>query len=1018
MSLCAVFTVLMSTPAFASSTVHNTFDLFSNGTHSQTNLTNQGVIKLGGSSLHTDTAESDFTSGTYFTNSSTNKTDVNNSSGGEITISQEKYYSNQTMEAPLTAGNNSSIIFNSTNGPTPVVNITDTKNTASFSDDVLLGYYGPGGVVDIPMNVVDGLRYVNETGILYISRAVTVTGGAKGVSVAVIDTKGTTAVADDVLAGTYTPAIFSQFNNLETDLNFYYNADSGFLFITTVEYQTYPDPSINSIYKIDTKKTNSTSDDTLVFDYNSNSAAGKTVLRNPRDLYFNNTSSTLYYASMNPLDYTLAAFDTITETYVGYYGPSHSLVNSLYSDSAAYNGSLIYTPGAISSNRINVIDTHNTQSLGDDTLSQIDLASYGVLTVGSLLFNSSNNTLVMVCTYMDGSVDQSGVCIFNLNTNLLTKFIKNTDSPILSDLMFSSLWNDNTLLLSGNDNWFVINDLTSTYTAPYNDLSIPYFSQGSYVSPITRISSLPAYISWNQTLNNLNSSSVSLNLRTGVREGDEWSFANNDLSQFQAFTYWAGDTFSSITTDNDNVQFRNPTGSDSYYSFNSGRANGYYPLGSTVSVRLRSFGTQNRSIYLFMGEYNGSDYEIRSPEPGVWYDVTFPYDNASDVPIVSFEMFSSGGSFTSEDYIEVEYIKIYNDTWGDWQTLGSDNSYSSFTSSAGNNIFQYSIALSASGNLFSAPVINSVSFNQHLTTGTYTSSVIDAGSIVDWGTLTDISTTPALTTISYSTRTGDTSTPDGSWSAWQAVNSPIASPNSRYLQYKIDMTGTTTVTPSVSSVTVSYSPPSDSGSDDSNSSNSTDSSSTSSNNNSNPSCPNPKPLSAPDLFQINTSKTTATLFFNSGQAPFDRIFVSYGLTPGSQEYGVEYLTNQKSGIQSYTIKELNPNTKYYFKVRSGNGCTPGDWSNEMLAQSSSKSNSNLIFYKSFIRRVISIFNPIKNPIATTQDVNITQELLVSVTPSPTVTSTNQLQPESPVNNLKVTESKPSFWQKILRFFGK
>jgi cobalamin biosynthesis Mg chelatase CobN len=32
------------------------------------------------------------------------------------------------------------------------------------------------------------------------------------------------------------------------------------------------------------------------------------------------------------------------------------------------------------------------------------------------------------------------------------------------------------------------------------------------------------------------------------------------------------------------------------------------------------------------------------------------------------------------------------------------------------------------------------------------------------------------------------------------------------------------------------------------------------------------------------------------------------------------------------VNSLQPNTKYYFKIRSGNGCATGNWSNEISAQ--------------------------------------------------------------------------------------
>jgi hypothetical protein len=76
-------------------------------------------------------------------------------------------------------------------------------------------------------------------------------------------------------------------------------------------------------------------------------------------------------------------------------------------------------------------------------------------------------------------------------------------------------------------------------------------------------------------------------------------------------------------------------------------------------------------------------------------------------------------------------------------------------------------------------------------TGTYTSSVLDAGSAAVTGvTLDATATTPAGTTAAYATRSGTTGTPDASWSDWTPLGSAgaVASPARRYLQYRVVLT--------------------------------------------------------------------------------------------------------------------------------------------------------------------------------------------------------------------------------------
>ena len=92
---------------------------------------------------------------------------------------------------------------------------------------------------------------------------------------------------------------------------------------------------------------------------------------------------------------------------------------------------------------------------------------------------------------------------------------------------------------------------------------------------------------------------------------------------------------------------------------------------------------------------------------------------------------------------------------------------------------------------------------------TYQSRVLDAGdSTAHWVSLNWIGRQPVSTTVVFGTRTGNSASPDGSWSGWTGVNgSTIGSPNGRYIQYQVQLTTTTDLvnTPAVESVALAYS---------------------------------------------------------------------------------------------------------------------------------------------------------------------------------------------------------------------
>ena len=72
--------------------------------------------------------------------------------------------------------------------------------------------------------------------------------------------------------------------------------------------------------------------------------------------------------------------------------------------------------------------------------------------------------------------------------------------------------------------------------------------------------------------------------------------------------------------------------------------------------------------------------------------------------------------------------------------------------------------------------------------GTYTSPVYDESVSGGWGRLVESSFEQLQgTSLMYETRTGQTATPDDSWSAWEVVGEDdlIVSPEGRYIQFRV-----------------------------------------------------------------------------------------------------------------------------------------------------------------------------------------------------------------------------------------
>jgi len=95
--------------------------------------------------------------------------------------------------------------------------------------------------------------------------------------------------------------------------------------------------------------------------------------------------------------------------------------------------------------------------------------------------------------------------------------------------------------------------------------------------------------------------------------------------------------------------------------------------------------------------------------------------------------------------------------------------------------------------------------------GTYTSDVRDAQSVATWGAIKWQGQAPAGTTLEIATRSGNTRTPDETWSDWskaytESAGSPIVSPRARYLQWRAVLSATREQSPLLTSVTAAYLP--------------------------------------------------------------------------------------------------------------------------------------------------------------------------------------------------------------------
>ncbi len=179
-----------------------------------------------------------------------------------------------------------------------------------------------------------------------------------------------------------------------------------------------------------------------------------------------------------------------------------------------------------------------------------------------------------------------------------------------------------------------------------------------------------------------------------------------------------------------------------------------------------------------------------------------------------------------------------------------------------------------------------------------------------------------------------------------------------------------------------------------------------------PGCNDSAPTGVPDLFQIDTKGTSATLYFAPVAGSVSNYYVAYGLTSGIYLYGSDFSVAPTGGVLSYTINQLAPNTTYFFKLRSGNGCAAGQWGNEMSAKSGLANGLQIIkYYKNTASPTVSSSSKtIKKPQLVKQQKT---QPSPSLSPSPSLAPVADNSPQNTPSPQSTSSQQPNMFENVV-----
>lgn len=808
-SLTLFLSSLLSSPVLAAYSWTETSQAdFNNGVFTSATSSIEGVLKLSREKI-TLPLDGSFKAGRVTVPDSLS---VTSASDAAITLGQSQTY---TSLSPVSIGGNAvhsflavatDVLYVSTAGYG--LTAIDTQGTPDPSDDVKLIDYTTTSSPAIISNTVLSSFVDPMTGYLFVN-----TGDGTDNGISVIDPSGNTLVVNYNSANVLDTVPNSSFLDRSSGSTWLYviTNDQG---VMVIDISTTTEPILVKNFAMAT--TTAADTDGLL---------SNTVRESFLDI--SGTSTLLYAATDGGLsvfslgvDQIPSADDNLVANYnlVDEIAPLKSNINLISTNvfgtfldkSTGANllfvsteaGVMIINIGDPASSTDDVLVENFTTADNSSSVAAPSNINLPDLKASNSSFDASNKILYIS---NGGDANPGGLLAIDLNkisssTDDALVYLYNTVSrPALA----SNLANHS--FLDADKNIYVSAEggLTIIHPGSYNRTG-DYYSQPLYLSSTTPQTSLAA--------NTTTGASMTVDL--SARFGDAsvfWldDFDDNNPAEAVVADYGANH-FNDIAESGGILSLRSTTTlpSDNLtlsFDINVGSA---FATGSVITIKARHpQGGSAAPVTIRANEKSA----VSSPAPvsltDEWSYFTYAVPEVFASQVLKVDVFVGALWATGTDSVEIDWISVEDPNSGAWTSWHAGSDIGSIRT-ATSTWLQYRATLENSGaDLAATPVLNSVDLYADFpsATGTYVSRIFDASSTKHWLSLEASVTNTASTTTAFYTRSGNSSEINGQWSAWWMATSSIPSPDSRYIQYKVELKSDNVYeSPQVASVTINY----------------------------------------------------------------------------------------------------------------------------------------------------------------------------------------------------------------------
>jgi len=341
-------------------------------------------------------------------------------------------------------------------------------------------------------------------------------------------------------------------------------------------------------------------------------------------------------------------------------------------------------------------------------------------------------------------------------------------------------------------------------------------TSASYYSNVFDISSLPSRVlKWDADLPT--DTSITVRTRTGDANAYWHDEFDDGLTANISDYYFWGSMYNTVSESNGILLLEDssdPTGG--IFWIDTGKPADFYPAGTVVRVKMKVNVDGNR-IWNELFYDNYDDTGAVNFKPDEWVIL----ESKSKVAFsqIGFWLWIIDGFWEPTDSVEVDWVQVEMPTgWSTWSDVYTNPYGSVINSSPADQFIQYRVDMSTN-DVNNTPEIDLLSFaSGYQNTGVYESAILDTGEQSNWLTFNANITTPTNTSVEVRTRSGNKSDLTDATS-WSSINPLVfSSPadlsayagvddGDQYFQYQIVLNTTDpTQTPSVSGVSLEYSP--------------------------------------------------------------------------------------------------------------------------------------------------------------------------------------------------------------------